>query len=341
MRHMSTRALARYSAGAFGLRKAARITAHLAGCPRCSGTSNDLTSVSDLLAKMAPTAMPAAIADRLARAIASESASRTAHRSAASGMASVGVAEAATWTEPGGPDRAVPGRPDLPARRRHAASPRRRPVLSSPVVLRGLAAAAAVVIVAGAGYLFTNRTSTTSPAARRAAHIAGPKGTYSGAQGAGSPSGPLSIQYGPVAAGPTSPGAVQAVHTAPVLRSGINYTTANLAAQVHESVASTAPQRAERFSTNAISSPVPQASPRNLAVLAYGLTESRLASCLSGIAQGRRILVADVARYLGKPATIIVLTSLTSVNVLDVIIVGLACSATHAHEITSTTVPRH
>ena len=55
MRHPSTRTLARYSAGAFGVRKVARVTAHLAGCARCSGTSTDLTTVSDLLAKMAPT----------------------------------------------------------------------------------------------------------------------------------------------------------------------------------------------------------------------------------------------------------------------------------------------
>jgi hypothetical protein len=338
MRHPSTRTLARYSAGAFGVRKVARVTAHLAGCARCSGTSTDLTTVSDLLAKMAPTAMPAFIADRLARAIASESASRTAHLSAEAGATPVGVADATTWLEPGEPDRAVPGRPELPARRRRTASPRRRSVMSSPVVLRGLAAAAAVVIVAGAGYLFTNRASTT-PAARTAAPTAHAPKTYQGALGASNHRGIVRVPYRLGAGARSQQSSSAAPQAAPVLTSNADYTKANLAVQVRRSVASAAD---EYFGTNATTVPAPVASGASASgelTLLDGLTVKGLTGCLSGVADGRQVLVADVARYLGKPATIIVFRSLTSMNLLDVVIVGLACSATDAHTIARTTVP--
>jgi hypothetical protein len=320
MRHFSTRALARYSAGAFGMRKAARVTAHLARCQRCSALIAHLNSLSRMLASVSPTRMPNHLADRLSQAIAAESASRAARMSAAAGAAPT----APTETEVGEPDRPMPGMPDLPARRRR--------VLSSPVVQRGLALAAGVAIVAGAGYLFASRSPTASPGGTAAptSHRA-----VSG-QAAGSHKSAVNIPYG--SGHVSAQNSQRAPFTVPVLTSGTDYTKANLDAQVRESVRSTATGR-ESFATN-FATPRPTASENGSRRLLDGLTEGQLTECLTGIAHGRRVLVADVARYLGKPATIIVLASLNSVNVLDVIIVGLACSASDAHVIAMTTVPR-
>jgi hypothetical protein len=69
-----------------------------------------------------------------------------------------------------------------------------------------------------------------------------------------------------------------------------------------------------------------------------GIEIGRLNGCLSRVSAGRRVVLAEIARYVGKPATIIVLRSLTA-NVLDVAIVGVGCSASAADYIVRTTVP--
>ena len=70
-----------------------------------------------------------------------------------------------------------------------------------------------------------------------------------------------------------------------------------------------------------------------------GVSLSELAGCLDRVSAGRRVLLADVARYLGRPATIIVLQPLTAAGVFDVTIVGLTCSASNPDVISRTTVP--
>jgi hypothetical protein len=70
-----------------------------------------------------------------------------------------------------------------------------------------------------------------------------------------------------------------------------------------------------------------------------GVSLSRLEGCLNRVAAGRTVLLANVARYIGNPATIIVLKSLTAADVFDVTIVGLSCSASSSDVISRTTVP--
>ena len=338
-RHLSTRSLARYSAGAFGVRKAARITTHLAGCARCSGTSTNLNLVSRLLADIAPTGMPLSIADRLTGAIAAESASRAAHLSAAASGAAVGSTDTIPGTESSEPGRAVPGRSDLPARRRRHSERRQRPVLSHPVLLRGLATAAGVALVAGTGYLLANSTAPQPGGTAGAPSQHAPR-VFRSALGAGLHGGPVRVPYGQGAGASRLQVNSPASRAATVLTSDVNYTKSNLAAQVQKSVASAG---AVSFAgTSASSAPVPAAtaapgSPGR--ELLGGLTVRQLTRCLTGLARGRRVLVADVARYLSKPATIIVFRSLTSAHILDVVIVGLACSASDAHVIARITVP--
>jgi hypothetical protein len=70
-----------------------------------------------------------------------------------------------------------------------------------------------------------------------------------------------------------------------------------------------------------------------------GVSVSELAGCLYRVAAGRKVLLANVARYLGSPATIIVLQSLTAADVFDVAIVGLSCSSSNPDVISTATVP--
>ncbi len=70
-----------------------------------------------------------------------------------------------------------------------------------------------------------------------------------------------------------------------------------------------------------------------------GVRVRLLVACLTRLAAGRTIVVADVARYLGTPATIVVLKSLNDARVLDVDVVGLTCSAAKPDIIAELTVP--
>jgi hypothetical protein len=65
----------------------------------------------------------------------------------------------------------------------------------------------------------------------------------------------------------------------------------------------------------------------------------RLEGCLSQANAGRTVVAATIARFLGKRATVIVFRSLQSADLLDVAIVGPACSASSLHLIYQTTIP--
>lgn len=312
-RHVSADVLARYREDDLSSRKAARIRAHLTGCTTCTGTDSDLASVSGLLAATYPPPMPERLADRVQLAIARESAARAAGTPVLASDPS--MAEAAGET---GPAR-IPGRPDLPERSGRRAGRLRMPNPSSPLLLRGLAAAGAVVIVAGAGYLLASgQTASTSSTAGSAA----PKPSAQRNSAARIAMNPQSLHY-------RRNGAI-AIATA--VASDVNFTPGSLAAQVRRQVASSSP----KFATGS-----PAAAPNAEKITSFGgISIPKLEGCLTRVAAGRKVLLADVARYLGKPATIIVLQSMTAGNVFHVAIVGLACSASNADIITQAEVAR-
>lgn len=346
-RHVSAEVLALHREGAVSVRKAGRITAHLSVCAECASIDSGLAAVPGLLAAVQVPPIPDAIAERLQLAIASEAAARAATGASAvaaqavsvtdSGMASAGTrAEADAVAGSGadaGPDAAgplhIPGRPDLPDRARRRSQRRRMPQWSSPLVLRVLAAAGAVVIVAGAGLLFASKQTgqeTSSgagagqPAARRPAPSAGVTGSgvahgrYAGV------SGPVNLNYrlnGKIA-------------TARALNTHHNYTRSNLAPLVHKDVASAA--SLEKGATGTSRSAAPK-------TVFGGIGVPTLIGCLTRVAAGRSVLVADIARYLGQPATIIVLRPSASSHVLDVVVVGLTCSSAAPEILAELTVP--
>jgi hypothetical protein len=360
-RHVSVEILALHREGAVSAAKAAGIDAHLAGCARCSDRDAALTRLSSVLAATALPPMPEAFALRIQRAITRESAARAA--TAATGPASAAPtladsAAASSGARPatadtggadsgavGGPGRGaagaggatgetgsahIPGRPDLPERDRSKWSRRfRMPDWSSPLVRRGLAAAAAVVVIAGAGILLANaRTASMSSAGGNSRPAASRPSVHGGAgrqlSNGAMANRPVTLTYllkGRIAT------------TSAVVGHG-NMTEESIPAMVRRRVASVA-----SFGTG-VGAPGNEraASPNSLI---GGISISTLEGCLSKVAAGRQVLLADVTKYLGTPATMIVLRPPSAADVLDVAIVGLTCSTSNPHFIRTLTVPVH
>ncbi|HEX5303023.1 MAG TPA: hypothetical protein VFW50_39120 [Streptosporangiaceae bacterium] len=127
MAHLDTEVLAEFRVGLITGRRGARITAHLAGCDRCTALDDQLAGVSALLAAVSLPAVPDSVARRLDTVLAAE----------------------AARPEQVKTDQAERGDADHPA---HPATGRtRRPRPRLRLSLRVLAPAAAVVVAAG-GY---------------------------------------------------------------------------------------------------------------------------------------------------------------------------------------------
>jgi hypothetical protein len=321
--HLSADELASYRAGLLSDSRAAKVSAHLSECQRCTGLAADLAGVSALLSSVQAPAMPDRLSERLQAVIAAEAARRAAGLTAATGDAADGTS--ARQPVP----VTVPGRPDLPER---TTSERRRPRFpdwSSPLLLRGLAATGAVALVVG-GFLLAN---------------SGPGG---GTSTAGTrPQAGSTRRLSPPVVGPMDrpkAAVVQYRHNggylyANALSSAANYTKADLAAGVRHEVASVPSiyQRPTPAPANN-STPGPMSGPEKSPATRVGwIRTDRLAGCLAAAGAGQRILLADVAHYDGSPATIIVLRPVH--GVFPVIVVGHACTGSLADVITRLSVP--
>ena len=199
MTHLDTDVLAEFRAGLITGRRGAGITAHLAGCDRCTALDDQLAGVSVLLASVPVPPVPDSVARRLDTVLAAEVARRdTAERARGDGAA----------------ESPAPRRPD---------GHRGFRLLS----LRVLAPVAAVVVLAAGGYglsrLVGPASQTTASAAAgstsRAATPASAPSTAGSAKSAGRANVP--------AAGPAriTPGIV-------VVTSTTNFSRASLAQQV-------------------------------------------------------------------------------------------------------------
>jgi hypothetical protein len=350
-RHVSADVLALYREGVVRPRRAAGIASHLSRCSICSGVVEDLADVSALLTATPLPPMPDVFAVRIEAAIARESALRASGKSvqathtriggaAAAGEADAGVAAgAATGAGGAGADGAgaggagedseagrvhIPGRPDLPERAGRGARRFRMPRLSSPLVLRALAAAGAVVIVAGAGFLLANGQTASDSSGNSGRPAAAPHSSLRNANAQRSTeSSPTYVNY-------RLAGKIVATNA---IASHTNFTKASLGTQVRKAVASSSALSVGFAGAQHTTAPTPAKASIG------GVSLSRLEGCLNGVAAGRKVLLANIARYLGSPATIVVLKSLTTADVFDVIIVGLSCSASNSDVISRTTVP--
>jgi hypothetical protein len=340
-RHVSPELLALHREGAVTAAKAASIDAHLAGCPRCSGIDAALTNLPSVLAATELPPMPDALTLRIQMAIARESAARAeaspasaAPAPAESALAGAGAraAGATAGTAGAGAGSArIPGRPDLPERSRSRSRRFRRPDWSSPLLLRGLAAAAVVVVIAGAGILLANVHTASQPAGSTA-NGAGARAPAARPSGAGGVN-----RQGSFSARASAPMIVSyrlngRIATTNAVVSNANLTMRSLPRMVRKQVASVT----KLASGAAAPGNQRAASPK---ARIGGVSMSALQGCLSMMARGRTVMLVSVARFLGRPATIVVLKSLTAANVFDVGIVGAGCSASNLDIIRMLSIP--
>lgn len=360
IRHYNAQTLALFRENELSERKAARVQAHVTKCQLCAGTSASLADVSSALADVQVPAMPEHLADRIMLALASESAARAslsaaghpaAGQPSAAGQPAAGQPSAAPG-EPSQPDGApapahIPGRPDLPERVKGSGRSR-RPVFSAPVVLRTLAATAAVAVIAGGGFLLANSGGNVpggeaGPASAPRPNV--PSNSKVPYAGAGTGSG-----NSEPAAEPIRYDRKGAIATTVAVNSNINYTPRSIAGQIRRIVQS----HGVNTSISATPGASPTARPSD-----YGLPSSsaapsptshetvfaplavvpHLGGCLTTLAAGRKVLLADIARYLGKPAMIVVSQSSATAGFFEVAVVELTCSASSPHVIYRTKIP--
>jgi hypothetical protein len=204
MTHPDSGVLAEFSAGLITGRHGAQISAHLAGCERCTGLCGELAEFPALLAAVPAPVMPDTVIRRLENVLAAEAANRDSSERAGDDGAPIRVA--------GPPSRRVAGPP----------SRRRRDFRL--VALRVLAPAAAVLVLAAGGYGLSR--------------IAGGS-TNSSASSSSASSGSAGSRAVPAAAGEAVPSstttnrsegspAIEAPITSGVVISGTDYQRATL-----------------------------------------------------------------------------------------------------------------
>jgi hypothetical protein len=314
--HIRTGELASYRAGVVSASRAARISAHLSGCARCTSVDAQLAGVSAALAAVPVPVIPDSVTERLRLALTVEA---TARRDPEMVPASARV-----------PARSAQASASAAASASAGGGRRRRPDWWSPLLARSLAATGALAVIVVGGGLVLSAVSTHSAGTRAAS---------------GSASGPAP---GPQAAnerGSSGASATASVRyrydgryvSANVVTSSTNYVKNTLKSGARAAIAgassvnpSMAPDQTARPS--AVSGPA-RTSGR---IGAFGV--SQLSACLSKAADGHQILRAEVARYLARPATIIVLTPVG--NVFDVIVVGRSCSASNLDVLTRLVIPK-
>ena len=302
--HVSAETLARYQQGDLGPRRSSRIGAHLGGCSRCRDLNEDLGGVSTLLASVHPPPIPQDLTSRIQSALRTEAARRVAlpagskPAAAAAGSGAAGPAGPAGGSGPR--HELVPGGP--PGRRRRIRMPDMTPKFA-------LSAAAAVVVVA---MVVIVHSGSPPPSTSAAAPSAGKPASGASAATRGPA---LDYQRG-----------VRVVSITPV-STGTNFTAGRLTAQVTAAMA-------KYGSSGATAGPMSPASHAPLSQAGHAATFARLnmaalQGCVNRIAAGGLVMLVEVARFQGAPATVIV-TEVTAGGPRQVWVVGTGCSASRS-----------
>jgi hypothetical protein len=297
--HADAETLAAFREELLSRRKAARVSAHLAVCSRCAELDAQLTEVSALLTTSATPPMPDALTARIEAAIAAEAAARAA--TAADGIVAAAdgaVAAGAAGAGTGPRDRAA--RPSRPA-----GGPGR-----SWLALRVAAVTAAVVVVAGGGYGVAKLLTANPEPSTSAGGAAAPA---SPANSKALPTGARRVPGGQAADGGSSPQPL-------VVSSGTNYQPDQLEAQVSAVLT----QGRAHAATNQGLSPAGSLKP--------------VPKCVPHVTGGKRLLLVDLGKYQGRPATVIVTPGATH-GTLRALVVAGACTATTGHVLATTTFP--
>ena len=109
--HVDAESLALYAEGEFSRGRAARVRAHLSGCPDCAATLAALAEVTTQLSHVPVPPMPSAMAARLDAALSAEAAHRAAAPAPAPAGHPIGGRHGATRSGPRPRCASWPGRP--------------------------------------------------------------------------------------------------------------------------------------------------------------------------------------------------------------------------------------
>jgi hypothetical protein len=312
--HADAETLAAFREELLSRRKAARVSVHLAACPRCAALDAQLAGVTALLTRTAAPPMPDALTARIEAALAAEAAARP----ATAGAAAPAAAAPAAATPGGAGHHGTRGtgghRAGRPARGR------------SRLALRVAAVTAAVAVIAGGGY-GVSRLLSASPENATGASASGagaPAIKSAGALPGMSTGGMRSPVSG------TSGGASNSTVLARVVTSGTNYQPARLAAQAATVLAESGLD-APGSASPAPSVPVPQNRPASLF--------PDLQACVAHVAAGQHPLLVDAAQYQGHPALIVMLPAVSGGRP-RALVIAPGCSAATAHVLATATLPR-
>jgi Putative zinc-finger len=339
-RHVDEQTLAAFREGLLPARKAARITAHLATCPRCAEVDAQLAAVTTILARTPAPPMPASLAARLDAALAAEiarSADASPSMAAApagaappAGVPAPGTASSAGTAAPAGdgsrdgagsPDGASPAGAPAPGERagRRGKTPAGRDPAGRQagrwrLAPRLAAAAAAVVILAGGGYAIAHVLSPGSTGTSASTSVGAAPSRTATSEPSGSGRLPAAAPAAPTAAGPS------------VVASGTHYRPGHLPAQVGAvlGLSPTAPGSSLRR---------PKAAP-SASVAAF----PHLTACVAHLAGGVQPRLVDIARYGTRQAAVIVVP-VPGTAELRVWVVGPGCSAQGGDVITRVSMP--
>jgi hypothetical protein len=285
-RHASADELASLAVGELRTRKAARIESHLTTCEHCTQLRQALDGIPTVLASAHYPPMPATVSIRIEAAIRVEATQR---------LATMPATEA--------------GRGDLPARHRRPAVQRRwhLPGFSVPAT-RLVAAGGALALVAFGSYELASHTGNSATTAQSAGSAAGPAQPMN--------LGPA-ITYG-------GPGAQ---HTIQAVQQNTDYVPDHLASQVSAAVRTAQARHMSTAQPSLGASAYPRAQAGASASIGAPSpgTAGRLSGCINFVAPGRVLLMVDLARYQGAPATIIV-AARAATSPAEVWVVGSSCS---------------
>jgi hypothetical protein len=308
--HVSAETLARYRQGDLSPRQSSRIGAHLSGCARCSELNEDLGGVTTLLASVHPPPIPHDLTSRIQSALASEAAQRAAQRVAMPAGSEAAAAAGGGAAGPGSPAGARGPRGRLaPAGPRRRGRLARLPSMSGPRFALSAVAAAAAVVILGVG-VFEIVQSGSSPTSSTAA------GSSAAAGSAPATRGPA-LQYRRSG---------QQASVTPV-SADTNFTAGRLSAQVASAMTKYSPGGTVAG---------PMAGPATHSAQVPGARAkfgnrllAVLQGCVNRIAAGDLVVLVELARYQGSPATIIV-TEVPDITPRQVWVVGTGCSASRS-----------
>jgi predicted anti-sigma-YlaC factor YlaD len=317
--HADAATLAAFREELLSARKAAQVSAHLAACPRCAALEAQLAEVTTLLNRATAPPMPDALTARIQAALTAEAAARTpADAPATERVPAMRAATVKGDGEAGGGTQSSNGhRAGEPAGRRTGWRGHDR----SWLALRVAAVTAAVAVIAGGGYGVSQLLSAGSAEHQATSSANGAalspnikvKGPVPGMGAGGTNSAP--------SASPSTSGGLSTL--APlVVSSGTNYQPATLGTQARTVL--------EHLTHS--THQVPLAPTRSQASFS-----AQLRPCLIHIRNGQRLLLADLARYKGHPALIVVLPSPNG-GQLRVLVIAPGCTATTALRLASTTL---